>query len=340
MDKKKTEVAKVIASLALNPEEISKDKQSKIALRNPAIAAYIAKQVIPELRDIKIHDIVKKYFVGEPFVKLCEIPEDAPQIMGVGTENRDISQTDSNFDVCAVLVLNPDEPDDGKKKYVILNIEPQNKFYTTYPLAARQMLYVSRLISSQLPTAPANYAYAHLSKVYSVWIFFDPPQYAENSINIVKSEQKCTDGNYTDKKEAFDLYEIWQVMLGNEGENEGPNKELLDFLDVLFSKTLSLEERLGFMEKKGIRLNKNGRETIKIMTEEMLKYQSVTYQRGYKEGEVKGKEKGRAEGRAEQLMENIIALNGVVAPEVMAEKFKLPLQQVLDILAEADKPET
>lgn len=59
MDKKKTEVAKVIASLALNPEEISKDKQSKIALRNPAIAAYIAKQVIPELRDIKIHDIFK-----------------------------------------------------------------------------------------------------------------------------------------------------------------------------------------------------------------------------------------------------------------------------------------
>ena len=117
MGEKKTEVAKIVASLALNPKEVSKDKQSKIALRNPAIAAYIAKQVIPELKDNKIHDIVKKYFVGEPFVKLCEIPEDAPQIMGVGTENRDINQTDSNFDVCAVLVLNPDEPDDGKKKY-------------------------------------------------------------------------------------------------------------------------------------------------------------------------------------------------------------------------------
>lgn len=335
MGEKKTEVAKIVASLALNPKEVSKDKQSKIALRNPAIAAYIAKQVIPELKDNKIHDIVKKYFVGEPFVKLCEIPEDAPQIMGVGTENRDINQTDSNFDVCAVLVLNPDEPDEDKKKFVILNIEPQNKFYTPYPLSARQMLYVSRLISSQLPTAPANYAYAHLSKVYSVWILFDPPQYAENSINIVKSEQKCTDGNYTDEKKAFDLYEIWQVMLGNEGENEGPNKELLDFLDVLFSKTLSLKERLGFMEKKGIRLNKIEKKAVKIMTEEMLKYQPVTYQKGYKEGNIEGK----AEGRAEQLRENIIAFSKINSPEQMAKVLNIPLQQVLDILAEAERPE-
>lgn len=335
MGEKKTEVAKIVASLALNPKEVSKDKQSKIALRNPAIAAYIAKQVIPELKDNKIHDIVKKYFVGEPFVKLCEIPEDAPQIMGVGTENRDINQTDSNFDVCAVLVLNPDEPDEDKKKFVILNIEPQNKFYTPYPLSARQMLYVSRLISSQLPTAPANYAYAHLSKVYSVWILFDPPQYAENSINIVKSEQKCTDGNYTDEKKAFDLYEIWQVMLGNEGGNEGPNRELLDFLDVLFSKTLSLEERLGFMEKKGIRLNKIEKKAVKIMTEEMLKYQPVTYQKGYKEGNIEGK----AEGRAEQLRENIIAFSKINSPEQMAKVLNIPLQQVLDILAEAERPE-
>lgn len=64
------------------------------------------------------------------------------------------------------------------------------------------------------------------------------------------------------------------------------------------------------------------------MTEKMLKYQPVTYQKGYEDGNIKGK--------AEQMRENIIALNGVVVPEVLAEKFKLPLQQVLDILAEDD----
>lgn len=45
------------------------------------------------------------------------------------------------------------------------------------------------------------------------------------------------------------------------------------------------------------------------------------------------------EGRTEQLKEDIIALREIVPPELMAEKFKLPLQQVLDILAEADMSE-
>ena len=45
------------------------------------------------------------------------------------------------------------------------------------------------------------------------------------------------------------------------------------------------------------------------------------------------------EGRTDQLKECIIALKGCISPELMAEKFNLPLQQVLDILAEADKAE-
>ena len=45
------------------------------------------------------------------------------------------------------------------------------------------------------------------------------------------------------------------------------------------------------------------------------------------------------EGRTKQLKEDIIALREIVPPELMAEKFKLPLQQVLDILAEAGKAE-
>ena len=37
-------------------------------------------------------------------------------------------------------------------------------------------------------------------------------------------------------------------------------------------------------------------------------------------------------GYLDGMEDTVIALNGVLAPEVIAERFKMPLEQVLDIL--------
>ena len=46
------------------------------------------------------------------------------------------------------------------------------------------------------------------------------------------------------------------------------------------------------------------------------------------------REEGREEGRVEAKQELIRALNGVLTPEVIAEKFGLPVNYVLDVLGD------
>lgn len=46
------------------------------------------------------------------------------------------------------------------------------------------------------------------------------------------------------------------------------------------------------------------------------------------------REEGREEGRVEAKQELIRALNGVLIPEVIAEKFGLPVNYVLDVLGD------
>ena len=48
-----------------------------------------------------------------------------------------------------------------------------------------------------------------------------------------------------------------------------------------------------------------------------------------------GFKEGRVEGRAEMASESIAALKGLLEPAIIAEKFKMPLEQVLKILEQA-----
>ena len=51
---------------------------------------------------------------------------------------------------------------------------------------------------------------------------------------------------------------------------------------------------------------------------------------GFHEGETVG----IAKGRTETMRENILALKGLLGPDVISERFKLPLEQVLKILGQ------
>lgn len=48
-----------------------------------------------------------------------------------------------------------------------------------------------------------------------------------------------------------------------------------------------------------------------------------------------GFKEGRAEGHAKGINEAISVLNGSLEPAIIAEKFKMPLEQVLKILEQA-----
>ncbi len=55
---------------------------------------------------------------------------------------------------------------------------------------------------------------------------------------------------------------------------------------------------------------------------------------GEAKGRAEGEARGRAEGRAEGIKEAIMALGSVLEPAVIAERFKVPLEQVLEFLGQ------
>ena len=54
--------------------------------------------------------------------------------------------------------------------------------------------------------------------------------------------------------------------------------------------------------------------------------------RGLKEGIEQGIVQGKLEGEANGIRKSIRTLKGILSPEVLAEKFQLPLEEVLRIL--------
>lgn len=51
----------------------------------------------------------------------------------------------------------------------------------------------------------------------------------------------------------------------------------------------------------------------------------------YNEGLIEGEAKGEARGRDKGVNESIAALKGILEPNVIAERFKVPLDRVLKI---------
>ncbi len=59
--------------------------------------------------------------------------------------------------------------------------------------------------------------------------------------------------------------------------------------------------------------------------------------RGMKKGIAKGKAEGKEEGKAEERKKVIRALDGMLPPEVIAEKLDVPLAEVLAVLGKAKR---
>ena len=112
---------------------------------------------------------------------------------------------------------------------------------------------------------------------------------------------------------------------------------------------LSLEESIHQAIEYGIEhdimrefLETNGSEVANMLLSgwNMDEALSVSKEEGYEDGYDDGKAEGRAEGRAEGVLygektkqeEMIRALNGVLPAEIIAEKFKLSLEYVLEVL--------
>ena len=68
--------------------------------------------------------------------------------------------------------------------------------------------------------------------------------------------------------------------------------------------------------------------------QKMMAERRVGYMDGLAEGRAEGMEKGMEKGIEEGLKKAVTALKGILDPVVIAEQFKMSLEQVMDILGQ------
>lgn len=212
-------------------QNASYDAYCRNLLVNRQILARILKTCVKEFHDCPIKDIEEKYIEGTPKVHEVAVHRDesAEFIDGIGKEDVGMKERPITYDIFFRVL----SPKDDEMIQMIINVESQKDFYPGYPLIKRGIYYCSRMISSQYGTETSDSYYEKLKKVYSIWIYSNPPKYRKNTITAYCMNEQNLVGSVTEKEENYDMLTVLAVCLGGPGDEN--YEGLLRMLDVLLS---------------------------------------------------------------------------------------------------------
>lgn len=187
-------------------------------------------------------------------------------------------------------------------------------------LPRRVRFYQSGIDRGELPKGAD---YASLSESYIIFVcdfdYFNIGKAVGERVSFLKG----TDVPYEDGSHVF--------FLNSRYKEANANPSILEFLDLI--RTNDVEKRyetpLGQRAKEKIQAVRGDRTLeVSYMTyaQKMLDERRLGY--------AEGRAEGRAEGEAAGLKNAIVALKGLVDPAIIAERFKMSLDQVLDILGQ------
>ena len=210
------------------------------------------------------------------------------------------------------------------EKGTIFNVEIQAEKRDDLPRRVRY--YQSGIDRGELPKGAD---YASLSESYVVFVCDFDYFHIGKAVGERISYLKDTDVLYEDGSHVF--------FLNSRYTEPNASKPILEFLDLIRTNDLekAYETPLARETRKRIQLVRSDKELeVSYMTlaQKMLDERRMGYQEGREEGMEEGIEKGIEKGIEEGLRKAIIALRGVLAPNVIAERFQMPLEQVTDIL--------
>lgn len=133
-------------------EKAQYDEYAKRLLAQKYFLAYILVKTVDEFKGTKPEEIVK-YIEGEPKIEIVptepgmtnkeEIGKNGKRIVGLNTENSEIAEGLTRFDILFYVRLK-----DGLSQ-IIINVEAQKREPIVYKILNRAIFYASRLISSQ-----------------------------------------------------------------------------------------------------------------------------------------------------------------------------------------------
>ena len=240
------------------------DEKAKRLLGNKIILAHILVKTIDEFRGMNPKDVVS-YIEGEPFIGAVPIEpgltnaekdENGQRIVGINTENVEINEGLVRFDIIFYVRMR-----DGISQ-VIVNVEAQKDEPASYHILNRAVFYVSRLISSQKERDFVKTNYNDIRRVFSIWVCMNMD---ENSMAYVHLAKDNLLGSYP-WKGGLDLLNIVLIGIANELPEHDDKYELHRLLSTLLSMGLTVDEKLGIIEKEySISVDDRMREDVSAM---------------------------------------------------------------------------
>ena len=209
-------------------------------------------------------------------------------------------------------------------KGTVFNVEVQVDRRNDLPKRVR--FYQSSIDRTELPKGAD---YASLSDSYIIFVSDFDYFHIGKAVGERVSFLKGTDVPYEDGSHVY--------FLNSRYTEPNASKAILEFLDLIRTNDVGrpYETPLGQKTQKRMQEVRSDRELeVSYMTyaQKMMDERRLGYMDGREDGWEEGHERGRTEGRAEGLKDAIMALKGIVDPAVIAERFKMPLEQVMDIL--------
>ena len=240
-------------AVSMADQDAQYDDKAKRLLGNKIILAHILVKTVDEFRGMNPKDVVS-YIEGEPFISVVpvepgltnieKIPsndglENGQRIVGMNTENAEINEGLVRFDIIFYVRMK-----DGISQ-VIVNVEAQKDEPSGYHILNRAVFYVSRLVSSQKERDFVKTNYNDIRRVFSIWVCMGMGESSMAYVHLAKDDLL---GSYP-WKGGLDLLNIVLIGISNELPEHDEKYELHRLLSTLLSMELTVDEKLGIIEK-------------------------------------------------------------------------------------------
>ncbi|MDE5698247.1 MAG: Rpn family recombination-promoting nuclease/putative transposase [Lachnospiraceae bacterium] len=251
-------------AVSATDQDAQYDDKAKRLLGNKIILAHILVKTVDEFKGMNPKDVVS-YIEGEPFISVvpvepgltnAEKEKDGQRIVGLNTENAEINEGLIRFDIIFYVRMK-----DGISQ-VIVNLEAQKDEPTSYHILNRAVFYVSRLVSSQKERDFVKTNYNDIRRVFSIWVCMGMDESSMAYVHLAKDDLI---GSYQ-WKGGLDLLNIVLIGISNELPEHDEKYELHRLLSTLLSMELTIDEKLGIMEKEyNIAVDDRIREDVSAM---------------------------------------------------------------------------
>ena len=234
-------------AVSATDQDAQYDDKAKRLLGNKIILAHILVKTVDEFRGMNPKDVVS-YIEEEPFISVVPVEpgltnmekeESGQRIAGMNTENAEINEGLIRFDIIFYVRIR-----DGISQ-VIVNVEAQKDEPTGYHILNRAVFYVSRLVSSQKERDFVKTNYNDIRRVFSIWVCMGMDESSMAYVHLAKDDLL---GSYS-WKGGLDLLNIVLIGISNELPEHDERYELHRLLSTLLSMELTVDEKLGIIEK-------------------------------------------------------------------------------------------